>query len=139
MMQIRNLMRKLRSAIIPSRDRRSPCEPDGETDTWHIGDRAECIHDGSWRDVWGRRLKHGPRKGQVLIVRAIVIDPKHVFLRFDAYQPRIFASKAFRKRRPRETAADAEFTARIRACAPAAGKPVEQPAQPVPLEKVAGS
>jgi hypothetical protein len=136
MMQIRTLMQKLRSAISPSRDHSPPCEPDGETETWHIGDRAECIYVGFWRNAWGIRLTHGPRKGQVLIVRAIVIGPKHVFLRFDAFQPLIFASKAFRKRRPRETAADAEFTAQIRACAPAGSDPVEHPAQPFLPQKM---
>lgn len=95
-----------------------PVDPEG----WQPGDQAECIGNGNWFDLHGRRVA-GPKTGQVLKVAgvhdgwSIGEQGKVLGLSFAAFPGESYVAKAFRKVRPRSdeaTAADAEFTALVR-------------------------
>jgi hypothetical protein len=107
--------------------KRPPLDPEG----WEVGDQAECITIGPWRDFDGQRccgLPVGTRR-MVQSVRIIRVPGvgRHLFLGFGGRE--VWSASAFRKVRPRaDEAAPAEraFTERLR----------RQPAPAMPRELI---
>lgn len=89
-------------------------DPGPINEDWHPGDLAECIMDGWWFPT-----STGPEFGDVNVVQCVspgvAIDGKpRWFLAFLPYPREHFDAAEFRKLRPLNSAADAEFTAQIK-------------------------
>lgn len=96
----------------------------GDTESWQVGDWAECIGSGRWFTHPGNKPHPGPRHGQVMRVIEVMVrrDPavpggRVLTLAFAGWPDSFFEAAAFRKLNPRAdeaTAAEAEFTALVR-------------------------
>ena len=89
---------------------------------WQVGDLAECVGCGVWRDWEGREVP-GPEPRQVLKVTGVIVgrtlgERQPVLgLTFAAWPGQHWIARAFRKLNPRAdeaTPAEAEFTALVK-------------------------